>query len=43
VVVIAWYMDIQLPMQPVPITIKVVSSNPAHDEVFIDTTLCDKV
>jgi hypothetical protein len=25
----------------VPITTKVVSSNPAHGEVLLDTTLCD--
>jgi hypothetical protein len=27
-------LDIQLPMQSVPITTKVVSSNPAHSEVY---------
>jgi len=27
----------------VPITTKVVSSNPAQGEVLLDTTLCDKV
>jgi len=32
--VIVWYMDLQLPMQSVPITINVVNSNPAHDEVY---------
>jgi hypothetical protein len=37
--VIVWQLDLQLPVQSVPITIKVVSSNPAH---FLDTTLCDK-
>jgi hypothetical protein len=30
VVVIVWYLDLQLPMQFVPITTNVVSSNPAH-------------
>jgi hypothetical protein len=35
-------MDLQLPVKSVPITTKVVSSNPVHDEV-LDTTLCDKV
>jgi hypothetical protein len=25
-----WYLDIQLPVQSVPITTKVVSSNPVH-------------
>ena len=29
-VVIAWYLDVQLPMQSVPITYNVVSSNPAQ-------------
>ena len=27
-------MDLQLPMQSVPITTKVVSSNPAHGEMY---------
>jgi len=34
VVVIIWQLDIQLPVQSVPITINVVSSNPADDEVY---------
>jgi hypothetical protein len=34
VVMIVWYLDIQLPMQPVPITTKVVTSNPVHGEVY---------
>jgi len=34
VVVIAWKLNLQLPMQPVPITIKVVGSNPAHGKVY---------
>jgi len=33
VVVIIWLFDLQLPMQSVPITTQVVSSNPTHDEV----------
>jgi hypothetical protein len=33
-VVIIWWLFLQLPMQSVPITIKVVSSNPAHGEVY---------
>ena len=33
-VVIVWYLDLQLPMQSVPITTNVVSSNPAHGEVY---------
>ena len=34
VVVIVWLLDLQLPMQSVPITTKVVSCNPAHGEVY---------
>jgi len=30
-VVIVWLYDLQLPMQSVSITAKVVSSNPAHE------------
>jgi hypothetical protein len=33
-VVIVWYLDLQLPLQAVPITAKVVSSNPVHGEVY---------
>ena len=33
-VVIAWMLDLHLPMQLVPITTKVVSSNLAHGEVY---------
>jgi hypothetical protein len=33
-VMIVWRLDLQLPMQLEPITSKVVSSNPAHDEVY---------
>jgi hypothetical protein len=33
-VVIVWELDLQLPMQSVPITTKVVSSNPVHGEVY---------
>jgi hypothetical protein len=33
-VVIAWLLDLQLPMQSVSITTKVVSSNLAHGEVY---------
>ena len=32
-VVIVWWLDLQLPVQSVSITTKVVSSNPVHDEV----------
>jgi len=34
VVVIVWLLALQLPMQSVHITIKVVSSNPAEGEVY---------
>ena len=33
-VVIVSYLDLKLPMQSVPIITKVVSSNPAHVEVY---------
>jgi hypothetical protein len=33
VAMIVWYLDLQLPVQSVPITTKVVSLNPADDEV----------
>jgi hypothetical protein len=35
VVVIVWYLHLQLPMQSVSITTKAVSSNPVHSEVFL--------
>jgi hypothetical protein len=40
VVVIIWWLDLQLPMQSIPIFTNVVSSNPAHGEVysFINST-----
>ena len=41
-VVIVWLFDLQLPMLSMPITTKVVSSNPVHGEVQ-STTLGDKV
>jgi hypothetical protein len=34
VAVIAWLLDLQLPVQSVHITTNVVSSNPDHDEVY---------
>jgi hypothetical protein len=34
VVIITWLLDLQLPVQSVPITTKVVISNPVHDEVY---------
>jgi hypothetical protein len=34
VVVIVWHLDLKLPMQALPITSKVVSSNPTHGEVY---------
>jgi hypothetical protein len=33
-VVIVWHLDLKLPMQALPITSKVVSSNPTHGEVY---------
>jgi hypothetical protein len=33
-VMIVWYLDLQLLMQSVPIATNVVSSNPAHGEVY---------
>ena len=33
-VVIVWSLDLQLHVQSVPITTKVVSSNPVHDELY---------
>jgi len=35
VVVIVWKLDLQLPMQSVPITTNVVSLNPAHGEAYL--------
>ena len=43
VVMIVCQLDLQLPLHSVPITTKVVTSNPTHGEVLYDTTLCDKV
>jgi len=34
VVVIVWYLDLQLPVQPVYITTKDVSLNPVRGEVY---------
>jgi hypothetical protein len=34
VVVIVWYLDLQLPVQSVPITTKGVSSNSAHGDLY---------
>jgi hypothetical protein len=35
VVVIGWELDLQLPVQSVPITTEVVSLNPAHGKVHL--------
>jgi hypothetical protein len=35
VVVIGWELDLQLPVQSVPITTEVVSLNPAHGKVYL--------
>jgi hypothetical protein len=32
--VIVWYLDLNLPIQSVPVTINVVSLNPAHGKVY---------
>jgi hypothetical protein len=42
-VVIAWLLDLQLPVHLVPITTKVVSSNHADDKVYSIQYLRDKV
>ena len=34
VVVIVWLLDLQLPVRSMPITIKVVSLNPVHYELY---------
>jgi hypothetical protein len=31
---IVWWLDLQIPMQSVPFTTNVVSSQPAHGEVY---------
>ena len=31
---VVWQLDLQLPVQSVPITTKVMSSNPVHGEVY---------
>ena len=36
---IIWKLDLQLPIQSLPITTKVVNSNPVHGDI---TTICDK-
>ena len=35
VVMIVWKLDLQLPVQSVPITTKVASSNPVHCEAHL--------
>jgi hypothetical protein len=34
VIIIVWWLDLQLHMQSVPISTNVVSSNPAHGDVY---------
>jgi hypothetical protein len=41
VIVTIWWLDLQLPVQSVPITTKIVSSTSSWQGV-IDATLCDK-
>ena len=36
-------LDLQLPVQSVPITTKIVSLNPSHGDVYSIQLLCDKV
>ena len=43
VIVIIWKLDLQLPVQSVPITTKALSSNPIHVEVYSFVYICDKV
>ena len=35
VIMIIWLLDLQLPLQSVPITTKVVSSKPTHGKVYL--------
>ena len=35
VVMTVWWLDLQLPVQSVPVTTKFVSSNPVHGEVYL--------
>ena len=42
VAMIAWQLDLQLPMQSISISIKVMSWNPTHGEVY-SIQHCDKV
>ena len=41
--VVVWCLDLQLPMQSVPITAKVVSLNPTHGEVFSIQHYCNLI
>jgi hypothetical protein len=43
VVVIVWLFDLQLPVQSVPITTKVESSNPIHGELYSMQNYVNKV
>jgi hypothetical protein len=38
-VVIVWWLNLQLPVQSVPITTNVMSSNPAQEEKHIDDSV----
>ena len=40
---IAWFIDLQLPVQPVPITTKFIKFESCSWRGVLDTTLCDKV
>ena len=41
--VVVWCLDLQLPIQSVPITAKVVSLNPTHGEVFSIQHYCNLI
>ena len=43
VVVIVWLLDLQLHVQPVPITTNIVGLEPRSWRGVLDTALCDKV
>ena len=40
---IAWFIDLQLPVQPVPITTKFIKFESCSWRGVLDTTLCNKV
>jgi hypothetical protein len=38
-VMIVWWLDLQLPMQSVHITTNFVSSNPSHGEIYLNNIM----